>query len=73
MRVKNMMLLFSRMIFKLIILSDVKSWVIGTTKVFGMKTPGRIQEAVVLSKKNDTLWKPPSLRHLTCTLVHAGQ
>jgi hypothetical protein len=37
-----------------------------------MKTPGRMHDAVVLSKKKkDTLWKPPSLRHLICTMVHA--
>jgi hypothetical protein len=37
-----------------------------------MKTSGRMHEAVVLSKKRkDTLWKPPSFRHLICTMVRA--
>jgi hypothetical protein len=41
------------------------------TKVIGMKTSGRMEEAVVLSKRKDTLWKPPSLRHLIGIMVNA--
>jgi hypothetical protein len=69
--VKNIMLLFSWMIFKLI---RIVKWNITSywyNKSLWNEVPGRMQEAVAFSERKDTLWKSPCLRHLICTMVHA--